>query len=154
MAGPFSSACWPAGQSQWSGEQHPSHHATSLPLHNGQPRADRRRQLQPAIGMPSLSSALGNYASPSRAEQGALSVLKDYPDHLLAQWFESARQGRSGKSFSVFICMTDDCQTRPTLSRRLACPYCIPPLHQRRCNRSMSLGSLQTPGHIMSLLPP
>ena len=43
----------------------------------------------------SVSSAGQIYGYPSQAEQQALSILKDCPDHVLARWFELSRHGPS-----------------------------------------------------------
>ena len=153
MAAAFNPGDWLASDNQRSDEPYPSHHSASLPLHGiGQLREDHRSHLQPPFETPSSSGFLGNYAFPSQTEQAALSVLKDYPDHLLAKWFELARQDRSGISFSVFIYISNYYQVSRTLSRRLHCPYCIPPLHQHLCSRNRSLKLLQTSRRIMTLI--
>ena len=117
MAASFNSGSWPASESQWSDEPHPSHPSTAPPLHsNRQPLVDHRSHLESTFEStfetPSLSSALSNYPYPSRAEQGALSLLKDYPDRLLGKWFELARQDQYGISFSAFLCVTNSHQAR------------------------------------------
>lgn len=43
----------------------------------------------------SVSSADPNYGYPSQAEQQALSILRNCPDHVLARWFELSRHGPS-----------------------------------------------------------
>lgn len=54
-------------------------------------------QWQPEIDYSlAVSSAdISNYGYPSQAEQQALSVLRNCPDHVLARWFELSRHGPS-----------------------------------------------------------
>ena len=129
MAAPFTSECWPTREFLCADEPHPSHQSSSLPLHSNEQQRVDHGLLQPGFETPNLSSGVGNYPSPSPAEQGALSVLKGYPDHLLAIWFDLARQDRFGISCSLFVCITNSKQCRRMLTRRVPYPYCVPLHH-------------------------
>lgn len=75
-------------------------------------------QPQPALAIssgadfskpPSIPKADNSgYLFPTSEEQRALTVLKDYPDHLLARWFDLARSQPAGmysvENSSVFEC--------------------------------------------------
>lgn len=55
----------------------------------------------------SVSSADPNYGYPSQAEQQALSVLKNYPDSVLANWFELSRNGPDANIPAGFVCLAN-----------------------------------------------
>ena len=99
---------------QWS----PGGIPKEVPPRYLQTQGKESSQPQPALAIPSgvdFSEPLnipnaGNlgYLFPTSEEQRALTVLKDYPDHLLARWFDLVRSQPAGM-YSVGDCLSAMC---------------------------------------------
>ena len=99
----FDAAHWTACTGQWSAEEILKN---ASPPRYLQIQGEENCQPQPTLAVPSsvdFSKPLNipktdhsGYLLPTSEEQRALTVLKDYPDHLLARWFDLARSQPAG----------------------------------------------------------
>ena len=99
----FDAAHWTARTGQWSADEILK---KALPPRYLQIQGEEGYQPQPALALPSSVDFIkplnipktdhSGYLLPTSEEQCALTVLKDYPDHLLARWFDLARSQPAG----------------------------------------------------------
>ena len=111
----FDAAHWTAYTGQWSAEGILKGVSTPPYLET---QGEEGYQPQATLAIPSgvdFSEPLNvpnadnpAYLLPNSEEQHALTVLKDYPDHLLARWFDLARSRSAG----VYSYLVEDCLAR------------------------------------------